>query len=106
MYFAENFNGRNIHGWNRYKTLECAEDLIIRGIIGDVIALSHSLVSHAIYVISLVSNRIHISNNSGKAGETCATTGNDANILVGVFTGLVLAVGLVVKVCNRLAKCY
>jgi hypothetical protein len=66
----KNFKEKDVHSGDWHKAFERAEDLIIRSIIGNVIALSHSRFSIVSQAIIVAANRIHIPNDSGKAGET------------------------------------
>ena len=49
---------------------------------------------------------INISHDGGNTRQSSTTTGNDANVFIGVLTFLSLTVGFIVKVCNGLAQFY
>ncbi len=88
-------------GWDGYKTTEGAEDLIVRGIIRDLIALTWMR-----YVHHCCKNTysVDITNNRSDSGKTGSTSRNDANVLIGVLAILSLAVCMIVQVGDSLAK--
>ena len=47
---------------------------------------------------------VDVADDGGDARQTCAPTGDDAHVLVGVLAALALAVGMVVQIRHSLAQ--
>ena len=65
------------------------------------------------YIVSIVASSlgrrrtyaVDIPDNSGDTRQTSATTGNNADVLVGVLTALAASIGIIVEVSDGLAQC-
>ena len=49
---------------------------------------------------------VHVANDSCNTRQSCAATGDDADVFIGVLTSLILTVGVVVQVRDRLAELF
>jgi len=95
--------GGHLRGGDGHQSLESTQDLIVGGIIRDLIRLTRSSV-HDAGGDSFTPHRVHVSDHSGDPRQPSPSTGDDANVLVRVLADLSTPVVLVVEVRDGLTK--
>lgn len=70
-----------VRSGNRYKSLESAEDLIVRGIVWDVIRLAQISLLACCHLRN-ITDSVNITNDSSNSGESSTATRNNTNLQV------------------------
>jgi len=97
------WNGHSRSG-NGHQSLESAQDLIVGGIIRDLVRLQQKSSFHDTNANNVPPYRVHVSNNSSDSRQPSPSTGDDANVLVRVLAELSLPVVVIVEVRDCLAE--
>ena len=88
---------------NGHQSLESAQDLIVGGIIRDLVRLRWGSARNS-KAQSKRPYRVHISDNSSDSRQPSPSTGYDANVLVRVLANLSAPVVVVIEVRDGLTK--
>lgn len=92
---------------NRDKTFERAQNLIVSGIVWDLVRLIPKKILKLVKRLQddrHHTHAVHIANDCCYARETCASSRDDTDILKRIFAGLPLAVSDIVQVCDGLTQ--
>ena len=97
---------KDSHCWDRNEAFERAQNLIISGVVRNLIGLLVVVSGRYHWKANQDTYTIDIADDCGDTRQSGTTTWHNADVLVCIQTALSLTVCVVVQVCDRFSKCF